>query len=169
MHTYQCFSCGFQSSDKGIFISSNGDGTFHWLMLICPQCSVANPPIAELGMTGRVAYKEPNWVIDESNYGIYVRVLHEKGGSSAAPMITEHQLWNVIYKEGKTYGQYHAFLVERGALRSEAFKTQMETLQKARVDEKWTMERYLEQMDLARKECLVGDYDTKVTTQPPRL
>lgn len=169
MAIYQCFSCGFRTSDKGVFLSSNGDGTLHWLTLICPQCSLVSPPLAEVGDGPRTPYKSPNWVIDECNDGLYVRAVRDDGGSNASPMIRSHQLWDVMYKGGMTYGAYHQYLITRGNERKDAFRVRMDGIQKARMAEGWTDAKYVEQMDLARKDTLVGPYDTKVTARPPQL
>mgnify|MGYP006279258003 CR=1 FL=1 len=163
---YQCFNCGFQSKAKDTFIGTTGDGRNHWILMICPQCSLVNPPVAEIGYGSHAPWKQPTWAIEETNDGIYVKVTAAQAICSC-PMIRDHQLWNVMYKNGMTYGQYHAFLVARGNERKAAFKAKVDVFLAEKTAGRISVDTYLARMDEARKECLVGPYDTRIETRPP--
>jgi len=158
--TLMCFHCGFQTQDRADFLDTQGDGHKYWIIMICPQCSVVNPPVAETTY-GVSPYKLPNVVLEETNQGIYVKVLGEKGGSSANPIHPRHHLLTRAYK-GMTLREYDAMLKTRGAERSAAFKTECDALLGQKAKGALTVDAYTVEMDKARAANLVGPYDTRV-------
>lgn len=127
---HRCYHCGFETDDKADFIGNQGDGDRYWSIFICPQCSLGNPPVAEIPMdyTDRVPWRDPDWKVVETNHGLYVRATPtEKGGHSSSPMIPKHQLWNSPASLLRpdltgTMADHHKRLIADGNERSAAFR-----------------------------------------------
>lgn len=90
MYRYRCYHCGFETKDRGMFLGNQGDGHFHWVMFICPQCATANPPVAEVDRDA--AYKLNAWELVEADDGLRVFAPGKKGGGSCSPIHPQHPL-----------------------------------------------------------------------------
>lgn len=164
MPTFRCYHCGFETQDKGDFIDGNNTSTQHWMMFICPQCSLVNPPVAEVSSSFgcRPAYKNPRWSVEETNQGLCVKAYGEKGGSVITPMLATHQLAKApagILRPGLegSMWDHHKRLIERGRARSAAFKADCDA-----IPEKAPLAERLATMDEARERHLVGPHDDRV-------
>jgi hypothetical protein len=164
MPTFRCYHCGFETQDKGDFIDSSNTSTQHWMMFICPQCALVNPPVAETSSSCgcRPAYKNPRWSIEETNYGLYVKAYGEKGGSVSSPILATHQLANRSASHLRsglkgTMWDHHKWLIERGNARSAAFKADYEA-----INPKLPLQEREVLMDESRKRHFVGPHDDRV-------
>lgn len=188
MATYRCYSCGFETDDKGTFIGGQTDGDHHWEQFFCPQCSLVNPPVAEVSYDSycKVRFKYPRWTVEETNYGLYVKAYSKGGGSSSAPMISEHPLWNApasLLRDGLTgsMADHHRWLIGVGKSRSEAFRADAErirveyedrmppmTPRNEFVNHPVTKERE-ERISKAREEHKVGPHEDRMEHDGPAL
>ena len=158
--TFMCYLCAFQTKDRADFLDNQGDGRHYWLVMICPQCSVTNPPVAE-ATYGVSPYKLSNVVLEETNHGVYVTVVKANGGSDSNPIHAKHLLLNHTYK-GMTLRDYDAMLKARGTERSSNFRKEVSVLLAQKAAGEITLDVYAAEMDTARAKNFVGDYDTKV-------
>jgi hypothetical protein len=186
MPTYRCYSCGFETTDRGLFLGSQGNGDTYWTEFICPQCSHGPPPVAEVDSDPhcRARYKYPKWVVMETNDGLYVKAYTPKGGSSASAMVSDHPLYNApasLLRDGLTgsMADHHRWLCGRGKARSEAFKADADRIHAeyddklpksfaARRDHPLTKEKTAE-INEARERHLVGPHDDRVEHDGPTL
>ena len=188
MTTYRCYSCGFETEDRALFLGSQGDGDTYWTEFICPQCSHGPPPVAEVDSDPycRARFKYPKWVVMETNDGVYVKAYTPKGGSSAGVMISAHPLYNApasLLRAGLTgsIADHHRWLCGRGKSRSEAFRADAERIRTeyaAKLPTKRGFAGHRDhpvtkemtaKVDEARERHLVGPHDDRVEHDGPAL
>jgi hypothetical protein len=131
--THKCFNCGFETSDKALFLAEQSGHTHHWTIFRCPQCTLTNPPVAEIGL-GPPAFEEPIWFVVESNKGIYIKYMQDLMYLDF-PIHRRHQLANApasLLRPGLkgTILDHSHKLQERGEARSEAFKAESKAIRK---------------------------------------
>ena len=172
---YKCFHCGFKAAHKSQFLSNGGV-----LMVICPQCILHNPPVAEVNLFKESEFEEPNWKVVESNDGLLIKIVSE-GYTSSIEMFHDHQLATASASilrpelEG-TMWDHHKALSATGNTRSAGFRAHRETWLAANpepdffsgIHDTW-MSRLQAHQDLARREFQLGPHDSRVEHDGPAL
>lgn len=151
---FQCFTCGFQTRDAGDFIGGQSNGRHAWMMFICPQCSSANPKVAEVGWEDDAPWPHPTWWMEITNHGVYV-VYEREGAQCSAPIHPKHQ----------HYAQVEATHREAAAIgrtRSKAFHAEIEMFKTTRGRNPDRAE-----MDDMRQRHLIGPYDPRSRLEIP--
>lgn len=161
-----CFSCGYETHDKGRFLDQNTNGDVYWMEFICPQCRVLNPPVAEHESCSgcKPRYEYPNWSVVETNAGLYTSAKLKTGVSLNNPMLYDHQLAkapaNLLRPELKgTMMDYSKWLIERGNARSRAFHEEYDEISHR---EGLSISEQVELIDQSRKQNHVGPYDIRI-------
>jgi predicted RNA-binding Zn-ribbon protein involved in translation (DUF1610 family) len=175
MTTLRCYDCGFETTDKSVFLGYQSTGDHAWIEFICPQCGACPPRVADARPypgDPKPPFEEPEWWIETTNYGVYVVKKSEKCTLSN-PMSKEHHFWNrpastINVEFDGTVGEYSEWLRVRGKKRSLAFKEACELLRKTRDAriaagepkedvQKW----YDDGVNGARKYHRVGPHDSR--------
>lgn len=171
MSDIRCYSCGFRTAKRELFVRGNGNGDKHWYDFSCPQCCRANPRLADAEThfgDPPPYFDPPKWTVEESNHGLYV-----SSNCLSCPMIPEHQLWKAPAKLIApafvgTMGDYSKALIRCGEERSKQFHASFDGAIKERESRIAAGEFepdvhvwFDKVTDGYREACKIGDYDEK--------
>ena len=171
MSLYRCYACGFETKDKGTFLSTQGTSTHHWIIFICPQCSLSEPPMAEVDYDLRPPWAEPQWKLVETNTGLYVTSTPSKKGTTVSnPIHQDHPLLKApasLLRSGLEGSMldHHLRLAQDGKKRSAAFHAECEAIQ----EQTTVMNLRLALTDKARERYKLGPHDDRVKHAGPAL
>jgi len=171
MSLHRCYSCGFETEDRAVFLSTQGTNTHHWTIFICPQCALSEPPVAEVDSDINPPWPEPKWKLSETDHGIYiVSTPSKKGGTCSGPICSEHPLLKApasLLREGLEGSMldHHLRLIAAGKVRSGAFHAECEVIRE-QTDDK---DERLVLTDEARERLKVGPHSDRVEHNGPHL
>ena len=163
MSLYRCYSCGFETKDKTVFLSTSGNGERHWIIFICPQCSMTEPPVAEVDQDIQAPWPYPEWKLVETNDGLCVQTTTKRGCRVTTPINSDHPILQApatLLRRGLEglLLDHHRRLAEDGRTRSAAFKADCEAIQ----EQCETKEYPRAQIDEARERHKLGPHDARV-------
>jgi len=171
MSLYRCYSCGFETENRADFLSTQGTSTHHWMIFICPQCAMSEPPMAEVDFDIRPPWPEPQWKLVETNMGLYVASTPSKSGCKvSSPINMDHPLLKApasLLRSGLEGSMldHHLRLAQDGKKRSAAFHAECRAIQEGADDK----DARLAQVDEARERYKLGPHDERVEHDGPSL
>jgi hypothetical protein len=156
-----CYTCGFETTDKGDFVSWQSDGSRGWLEFVCPQCHSRSPRVAMKDPARwdlKPPFGPPAWELITSNQGLCVRV-ETSSSRLIVPVHEKHPVLDERYDgddpawQGATLRDMSYALEVRGRNASENFAL-------------WCEEGISEEdKDALRKQLRLGSHEEKVVVR----
>jgi len=177
--TYRCYSCGFETTDRAVFLCNQGNGRTSWVMFSCPQCTHTPPPVAEVDPWEKPHYKYPKWEVVETNDGLRVASYSNNGKCCVLNyMSPQHPLWKAPASAIKpdfvgTMADYDKALKANGKARTAAWRTAMAGIkaeyegQMCPKHPKW--DEYQERLSKAREQYRIGPHEDRVKHDGPSV